>query len=159
MNWVSSTPTLMRLGPIALPEALRELLSQARVAAGGIEEMVGDRMELLDRLGRDALRRVWIESPLQVTVDEYEPGRAVVRVWASLVTGDPHDGPVEVLWRTHAVTVVWERDDWRIDAVAVGEGPTPVPVTAALPSPAADFAQVDQWWPAVQADRVDGLGE
>ena len=66
---------------------------------------------------------------------------------------------VEAIWRTHRVALVWERDDWRIDDVAITEGPTPVPNDVALPSPASEFVTVDGWEPAVFATTTSRTGE
>ena len=93
---------------------------------------------------------------MQTSVVAADDTSATVMVWALLTTGDAERGPVEALWRTHRVELVWERDDWRIDDVDLTEGPTPVPNEGALPSPASDFADVDAWEPAVFADTTTG---
>ena len=112
----------------------------------------------MDELGPDFARRVWIESPLQVDVIDTDETSATVAVWALLVTGDPRSGPIDAVWRTHRIELVWERDDWRIDNVTISEGPTPVPSEVALPSPPSDFTTVDGWMPAVFADTTTDVG-
>lgn len=155
VNWVASFPTIVRMGPIRLDDTIGQLLSQRR-AASGTEEVVADYLALIDALGPDFASRIWIESPLQTSIIAADDTSATVMVWALLITGDADRGPVEALWRTHRVELVWERDDWRIDDVALTEGPTPVPNEVALPSPASDFGAVDAWEPAVFADTTTG---
>ncbi|MEM1334658.1 MAG: hypothetical protein AAGG08_14495 [Actinomycetota bacterium] len=153
VNWVASFPTFVRMGPLRLDDTMSQLLSAERSAAGS-EEVVTDYFELFDELGPGFAERVWIESPLQVTTTSITATTAEVSVWAMLVTGDAVEGPVEVLWRTHHVLLVWERDDWRIDDVMITEGPTPVPTAMALPSSPSEFVDVDGWEPAVFADTT-----
>ncbi|MDJ0771686.1 MAG: hypothetical protein QNJ12_23065 [Ilumatobacter sp.] len=153
VNWVASFPTVVRMGPIRLDDTLGQLLSERR-AASGTDEVVADYFMLIDELGPDFASRVWIESPLQVDILDADASTATVAVWALLVTGDPEHGPIEALWRTHRIDLVWERDDWRIDDVVITEGPTPIPNEVALPSPASDFVTVDAWEAAVFADTT-----
>lgn len=155
VNWLASFPTVVRMGPIRLDDTLGQLLSERR-AASGTEEVLTDYFTLIDELGPDFASRVWIESPLQVDVLEADESTAIVAVWAVLVTGDPEHGPIEAVWRTHRIDLVWERDDWRIDDVVITEGPTPIPTDVALPSPASDFVTVDAWEAAVFADTTSG---
>ena len=153
VNWVASFPTIIRMGPIRLDDTLNRLLS-ARTASSGSDAVVSDYFALFDELGPRFGERVWIESPLQVEVIEFDSSSAQIVVWSVLVTGDPGEGPIESVWRTHRIDVVWERDDWRIDEVSITEGPTPIPNEIALPSPAADFVRVDGWQPAVFVDTT-----
>ena len=155
VNWVASFPTVVRMGPLRLDDTISQLLSEER-AASGTEEVVTDYFELFDELGPGFAERVWMESPLQVITTGSTEATAEVSVWAMLVTGDLVDGPVEVLWRTHHISLVWERDDWRIDDVTISEGPTPVPTDMALPSAPSEFVEVDGWEPAVFADTTTG---
>ena len=153
VNWVASFPTIVRMGPLRLGDTMTELLSAERSAAGS-EEVVTDYFELFDTFGAGLAERIWVESPLQVEVAEATSTTSEVRVWALLITGDSTSGPVEAVWRTHHVSLVWERSDWRIDNVVIVEGPTPVLASAALPSDAGAFDQVDGWTPAVFADTT-----
>lgn len=157
VNWVASFPTIVRMGPIRLHDTISQLLTE-RASQIGSDEVVADYLALVDELGPDFARRIWIDSPLQVDVAAASAQSATVAVWALLVTGDPETRPVEAVWRTHRIKLVWERDDWRIDDVAITEGPTPVPTDLALPSPAGDFIEVDRWEPAVFADTTEGAG-
>lgn len=99
---------------------------------------------------------MWIESPAQSTVVSATDTAVSVGVWSVLVTGDPDAGPINAIWRTHWIDLVWERDDWKIDGVRVMEGPTPTPSEAALPSPPSEFEELDDWTPAVFAGTTQG---
>ena len=157
VNWVASFPTIVRMGPIRLDDTLNTLLSESR-AASGSDEVIADYFTLIDELGPDFASRIWIESPLQFDVADATDTTASVAVWSMLVTGDAEDGDVEAIWRTHRISLVWERDDWRIDDVTIIEGPTPAPNAVSLPSPSSEFVAVDEWEPAVFAgttSRVD----
>ena len=153
VNWVASFSTLVRMGPLRLSDSLQRLMTESGAAAG-VDEAVADYLTVLDEFGGDFGERIWIEAPLRTATTEFTADAAEVSVWAALITGDPASGPVEVLWRTHRISLRWEREDWRVEAVAVQEGPTPIPVEAALPSPPSDFESVDSWTPAVFADTT-----
>ena len=157
VNWVASFPRLMRMGPLRLSNTLDELMTESAGPAA-VAEAVADYWVLFDKLGPEFRERVWIESPLQTNVTSTSESVAEVRVWSVVTTGDPASGPVESIWRTHLITLMWERDDWRVDNVTVVEGPTPVPAEALLPSPPSDFGDVDSWTPAVFADTTRGEG-
>lgn len=157
VNWVASFPRLMRMGPLRLSNTLGELMTES-AAPAGVAEAVADYWVLFDELGPEFRERVWIESPLQTIATLTSGLVAEVRVWAVVTTGDPESGPVESIWRTHLITLEWERDDWRVDNVTAVEGPTPVPAEALLPSPPSDFEDVDSWTPAVFADTTRGEG-
>lgn len=151
VNWVASFPRLMRLNPLSLQNTLIDLMSQAG-AATGVDEAVEDYFELYDALGPEFRERVWIESPLQTSLGARTDTTSQVSVWSVVVTGGgPDDETVVSIWRTHRIDLVWERGDWKIDAVEILEGPTPITNDLALPAAAAEFEQVDSWIPAVFA--------
>lgn len=153
VGWVSSLGDLMAMGPIARSDTLRELLS-SRIADETVAEFKAERERFIETFGRDPSTALWRESPLAVTVPEASDQRTVVRVWAELLMGTSER--VEVLWRTHTVTLVWERDDWRVDDVSRVEGPTPAASTGAMPSPGSEFAAVEEWTPAVLVGAPSG---
>jgi hypothetical protein len=155
VNWVASFSTLVRMGPLRLSDSLQRLMTESGAAAG-VDEAVADYLTFLDEFGGDFDERIWIEAPMRTATTEFTADAAEVSVWAALITGDSETGPVEVLWRTHRISLRWESNDWRVEAVAVQEGPTPIPVEAALPSPPSDFESVDSWTPAVFADTTVG---
>ena len=154
VNWVASFPRIMRLNPLSLQNTLSDVLSE-HGATTGTDEVLADYFELADALGAEFRERVWVESPLQTTMLQHTDTTARVAVWSVVVTGaGPTNEPVLSIWRTHRISLVWERDDWKIDAVEVLEGPTPAPAERALPSEPAEFEQVDSWTPAVLADTT-----
>lgn len=152
VNWIASLPTLLDMGPLRLTDTLNRLWSTR--AAGEIEGTMADYFALADRADGDLSSWLWIEAPLRTNLTVTSTASATVEVWAVLVFGDRVAGPIEMMWRTHRLDLVWERDDWRIALASVVEGPTPVGVTAALPSPASGFAAVEGWQPAVFVDTV-----
>ncbi|MFN3256235.1 MAG: hypothetical protein ACE37B_11100 [Ilumatobacter sp.] len=158
VNWVASFPTIVRMGPIRLDDTLNTLLSESR-AASGSDEVIADYFTLIDELGPDFASRIWIESPLQFDVTETAGATASVAVWSMLVTGDAEDGDVEAIWRTHRISLVWERNDWRIDDITINEGPTPAPNALSLPSPSSEFVTVDEWQPAVFAGTISRIDD
>jgi len=150
VGWVSSLGVLMQAGPIATADALRSLVSEERAGAT-IDSLRAERARFSEQFGADPSQAVWIDSPLAVQVEDWNPDRAVVRVWSQLLVGVASEATVQALWRTHTVTVVWEREDWRVDDVSREEGPTPQVMAGDLPSPGGEVAVMAEWTPAVLA--------
>jgi hypothetical protein len=156
VGWVSSLGTLVRLGPIATADALRAVTS-ARVAEATIDRFRTERDQFTNQFHADPSRAIWIESPLTVTVTDWSPAVATVRVWSQLVVGVGSESTVQVMWRTHTVRLVWEHGDWKVDDVTQTEGPTPQTMPENLPSSGAEFEAMSQWNPAVLAgSSVEG---
>jgi hypothetical protein len=149
VGWVSSLGPLMRMGPIARTDTLGELMT-VDAATDTIDELAAERDRFIESFGADPLLGLWIDAPLQVNLVEADAQSAVVRVWSLLVLGT-EEQEVQALWRTHTVTLEWERDGWRVAEVTRVEGPTPAPAPAWLPSPPADLAAVAGWIPAAFA--------
>jgi hypothetical protein len=149
VGWVAALSDLMGMGPIARADTLRELLSQ-RAYTETMDDVAAERDRFRAEFGRDLSQGFWIDAPLAVEIVESAPERAVVEVWSALLFGMTTER-VEVLWRTQAVTLVWERGSWRVDDVTGREGPTPVPAATALPSSGSEFEDVAGWRPAVLA--------
>jgi len=150
VGWVSSLGTLIRLGPIATADALRAVTS-ARVAEATIDRFRTERDQFTTQFHADPSQAIWIESPLTVTVTDWSPEAATVRVWSQLVVGVPSESTVQVMWRTHTVVLVWEDDDWKVDDVTQVEGPTPQATPENLPSSGTEFEAMSKWTPAVLA--------
>jgi hypothetical protein len=149
VGWVAALGDLLAMGPIARQDTLAELLS-AEAFESTIEELEAERDRFAATFGRDLSEAVWVDAPITVEIVEAADTRAVVEVWSALcfgVTGEP----LEVLWRTHTVTVVWERGSWRVDDVTRRDGPTPQPAATAMVSPGSEFGDVTGWTPAVLA--------
>ena len=156
VGWVSSLGTLMRLGPIATADALRAVTSQ-RVAEATIDSFRTERDQFTTQFHADPSAAIWIESPLTVTVTDWSPQAATVRVWSQLVMGAPSESTVQVMWRTHTVRLVWEDDDWKVDDVTHTEGPTPQTMPENMPSTGGEFDAMTKWTPAVLAgSSVEG---
>jgi hypothetical protein len=150
VGWVASLGQLMRLGPVALGDTLSELMT-LRAAAATVAVFRVERDRFAAEFDADPVRAIWIESPLQFDLVDYSLERATVSVWSQLVLGVGTEPEVRVLWRTHTVSLLWERDGWRVDEVTKVEGPTPLVVDSVLPSPGSDFARLAGWSPAVTA--------
>ena len=104
--WVSSLGELLQMGPIARDETLRVLLSR-RAFDETVEEFRAERDRFSAQFGRDVSQAVWRDAPLTVQIVSAESTRAVVEVWSVLLFGTT-ERAVEMLWRTHTVTLVWE---------------------------------------------------
>ena len=158
VNWVASVPTFVQMGPLVLSDAMDALLATTADRAL-FDDTVELYFELLDEFGPGFRQRLWTEAPLRSSLVSSSPERVEVVVWSVLVTGDTVDGPVEMLWRTHRLGLVWERSDWKIASISIVEGPTPVGVDAAVPSEPGEFAELRDWVPAVFADTTSFVGE
>jgi hypothetical protein len=150
LGWVSALGRLIELGPIATAELLGEVLTE-EAAAETVEGFRRERELFVERFGVDPSRALWIDSPLTVEVAELSPERAVVLVWSQLITGSVNASAVDVVYRTHTVTLLWERNGWRVAEVSRRHGPTPTVAAGELPSPGEEFATVATWTPAVLA--------
>ena len=103
----------------------------------------------------DLSQAVWVDAPVSVQITSAASTRAVVEVWSVLLFGTLRSR-VEMLWRTHEITLVWEHESWRVDDVVRRDGPTPILGADAMSSIGADFAQVAGWTPAVLAGTSVG---
>lgn len=91
---------------------------------------------------------MWSELPLTSRVTSAINATVTVDVWSVLIVGVPGKGAPRQVWRTVTVTLVWERDDWRIDNWTTAPGPTPaLAPTAAISDVTAIAKQLD-WAPA-----------
>jgi hypothetical protein len=154
VGWVVALGELMGMGPIARADTLRELLTE-RAYTETLDDFAAERDRFRAEFGMDVSQAVWIDAPLAVEIVEAESERAVVEVWSVLLFGTTTER-VEMLWRTQAVSLRWERGTWRVDDVTGREGPTPVQAATALPSPGSEFEDVTGWRPAVLAGMSIG---
>ena len=88
---------------------------------------------------------LWAETPLRVRTVTATDARAVVEVWTVLVVGLPGGGATRQAWRTITLTLVRERDAWRISDWATVAGPTPALAPTAAISDVASVAGVVGW--------------
>jgi hypothetical protein len=152
--WVSSLGEVLQMGPIGRDELLAAVLSR-RALAETVEEFRAERDRFNTEFGRDLSQAVWRDAPLTVRITVAESTRAVVEVWSVLLYGTTTDR-IEMLWRTHTITLVWERESWRVDDVARRDGPTPVLADVAMPSTGTEFDPVIDATPAVLAGTSVG---
>lgn len=96
---------------------------------------------------------VWAELPLTSRVTAATEGVATVDVWSVLIVGVPGKGAPRQVWRTVTVTLVWERDDWRIDNWTTVPGPTPALAPTAAISDISTIAKQLDWAPAAVGER------
>jgi hypothetical protein len=150
VGWVASLGQLMQLGPVALGDTLNELMT-VRAAAATESVFRVERDRFTAEFDADPVRAIWVESPLQFDLVDYTSERATVAVWSQLLLGVDTEPEVRVLWRTHTVTLLWERGGWRVDDVTRVEGPTPLVIDSVLPSPGSEFTRLADWSPAVTA--------
>lgn len=154
VGWVAALGDLIRMGPVARQDTLAAMLSE-RAYTETITSFRAERERFQAQFGRDVSEAVWIDSPLMVEILSAEDERAVVAVWSALHFGTVTDR-LEVMWRTHHITLVWERDSWRVDDVVRRDGPAPLTAAGSIASPGADFVAVVDWRPAVLAGTSVG---
>lgn len=154
VTWVASLGDLLAMGPVARDDTLRALLSQ-RAFGETIEEFRAERQRFSTQFGRDVSQAVWRDAPLTVAIVSATSTRAVVEVWSVLLFGTT-DERIEMLWRTHTITLLWEHSSWRVDDVARRDGPTPLLAAMELPSTGAEFDPQIDWAAAVLAGTSVG---
>lgn len=154
VGWVAALGDLMEMGPIARQDTLAALMS-TRALGDTSDSFRSERDRFNTEFGREPSQLVWLDAPLSVAISSAEHDRAVVEVWSALHFGTVTER-IEVLWRTHTITLVWERASWRVDDVDRREGPTPVAVSNVLPSHGSEFVEVTGWRPAVLAGTSVG---
>jgi hypothetical protein len=91
---------------------------------------------------------VWSELPMTSRVTGATDAAVTVDVWSVLIVGVPGKGAPRQVWRTVTVTLVWERDDWRIDDWTTVPGPTPALAATAAISDVTAIANTIGWAPA-----------
>ena len=99
---------------------------------------------------------VWAELPLAVQVHRVSRVRAVVELWTVLLVGVRNTGAPRQAWRTVTVTLVWERDAWRIDDWTSVAGPTPALAEASTISDLAALEEVLAWGPVHPMSTTGG---
>lgn len=96
-------------------------------------------------------------SAYQVTEVAPDLTEVKVRVWMPAVdgTGSVDDvSQVRVQWKIHALTMVWENDDWRMDAIVNEENVPQLPIHATNASAAMVREALGAGW-TVPADWTD----
>src|SRR3954467_6635412 len=84
-------------------------------------------------------RTAYFATPIAYRVTAYTPARASVEGWGVAVIGNDKGVQPQATWGMTVVNAVWQRGDWKIDAVQSAVGPTPKNAPAHTPSAPADF--------------------
>ena len=153
VGWIAATAEWIDMGPVGLPETVREIAAAAEADRLTVQ-FESNRSHLAETLGGDPSRLVWIEAPLRVVAHQYEgrPNAMQVEVWSVLMVGNPErSGAVDAVYRTHVIEMAWERGDWRLVSSVEREGPSPTLAPGLLPSDVSEFARMTSWTPATRA--------
>jgi hypothetical protein len=149
-GYVSVTGAVARSGPLARRDMLNALASR-RYGPVLVDKVNGDLNELLFQLGErgaNTVEMVWVEYPLAVRSEASGPDAVRVWVWSVTVFAVRSGSVPRQLWRTSALSLVWEQGDWKVDRWEAREGPTPAPPTEAAASSVAAVSDVAGWRPA-----------
>ncbi|MGD9795567.1 MAG: hypothetical protein AB7V43_19040 [Acidimicrobiia bacterium] len=151
-GWVASTGDLLKMGPIARSELVRQRVAQASVAAM-VTNLDVDLEKLANGLPVPATELRLVETPITIDVSN-DPitGEVRVQVWSVVVFGAKDLGAPRLVFRTSQLVLVVEVGQWKLASFTASEGPTPV-ATDALPSSWDRFAVVAQWQPATAGER------
>lgn len=144
---VSLTGEIAKAGFVTRADMIG-VLASTRYAPSLIRSSATQLAEVLGDLGTAGITPTSVmfrELVLTATIEDYTANRAVVRVWSVVVAGAPDRGAPRQLWRTVTVELVWESDDWRIDAWSSTPGPTPALATNAPVASLDDLATVAAW--------------
>src|SRR4051812_32581895 len=84
-------------------------------------------------------RTAYFATPIAYRVTSYTADRASIEGWGVAVIGNDQGVKPQATWGTTVATAVWQRGDWKIDAVQSTNGPTPANAAAHAASAPADF--------------------
>jgi hypothetical protein len=147
---VRATGPIAKAGFISRADLIRSVASTAfgpKLAAASSAQL----SEMTAELGAAKIAPtdlVWAELPLTARIFASTGDRATVDVWSVLVVGVTGKGAPRQMWRTVTATMIWERDDWRIDDWTTTPGPTPALAAMAAISDVPVIASVLSWTPA-----------
>ena len=71
-------------------------------------------------------RTAYFATPIAYRVTAYTASRVSVEGWGVAVIGNDQGVKPQATWGTTVATAVWQRGDWKIDAVQSTNGPTPI---------------------------------
>ena len=151
LRWVASTGELLKMGPIARSELLRQVAAAS--AETMTENLNSDLAKLADGLPIPSTELRLVETPLTIDVSvETSTGQARVQVWSVVVFGAKDLGAPRMVFRTSHLVLAVEGGGWKLAGFTAVEGPTPI-ATDALPADWDSFAVVAGWQPASGGER------
>lgn len=138
-SFVATGQALIDMDPLATEDAVRQMATGATA-----DRQVTRTLAALSQL-RQVLRAgtgpVTVHQAAMATrLERFGAGRARVAVWNVTVLARDGIAPPQAGWKVSTYELVWERDDWRIDAETVTPGPAPVLDDS---TPPATSAQLD----------------
>ncbi len=146
LQWVASTGDLLKMGPIARSELLRQRVASAS-AETMTENLSSDLAKLADGLPIPASELRLVETPLTIDVSVDATGTARAHVWSVVVFGAKDLGAPRMIFRTSELVLLVEAGAWKLAGFTAVEGPTPI-ATDSLPADWDSFAVVAGWQPA-----------
>ena len=147
LRWVASTGELLKMGPIARSELLRQQVASVS-AETMTENLNSDLAKLADGLPIPASELRLVETPLTIDIAiDAATGDARALVWSVVVFGAKDLGAPRMVFRTSELVLVVEAGVWRLAGFTAVEGPTPI-ATDSLPADWDSFAVVAGWQPA-----------
>lgn len=76
--------------------------------------------------------------PVGYRIDRFTPEAATVSLWRVGIVGSGATVEPQQSWRTETVSLVWERDDWKVASFRSSPGPTP-PLAPSVATPAGEL--------------------
>lgn len=120
------------IGALAAEDARAGLVAAGEQASAQAREVLG-----VDTV--PAPRILLRATPVGYRVDAFTPEAATVAVWYVSILGSGATVEPRQTWRTEAVSLVWERDAWRVARFSGTAGPTPPLAAEVAPDSAAEL--------------------
>ncbi len=76
--------------------------------------------------------------PVGYRIDRFTPDAATVSLWRVGIVGSGATVEPQQSWRTEAVSLIWESENWKVASFRSSPGPTP-PLAASAPTPAGEL--------------------
>jgi hypothetical protein len=139
------------LGEIAAAATRAELVAAFDEGLG----LIGSQLHLDPKVASDP-GFVWRAVPGGWQVADYDGTSASVGVWTAVMAIADGRLLVQPSWRTTEVTLVWERDRWRLVGFHTGAGPDPTVVSADAGAVARQINAFEAYrhWPDTSPDEV-----
>ena len=137
-SYVTSGQLLIDHDPLAASDAVRQMSSTAtaeRRASDALRQLAATREHLSHGSGPITYR----QAAVSFRVDSYSPDRARITIWNVGVLSRADVAPPQAAWATSTLELVWERDDWHLDAETISPGPAPILNDSTPPATSAGF--------------------